>query len=85
MAGKYTPLEKYLRDLPASQSAVTLGFAQIEKILKVALPASAYEDHRWWEHATEGNHVSKRAWSNAAWKIEHLDVKKQRVKLVRVG
>ena len=84
MTGKYTPLENYLRDLPKSQSEVTLHFEQIEKILKSKLPASAYEDRRWWDHETEGNHVNKRAWSNAGWKIESLDVSKQWVKLIRL-
>ena len=83
MAGKYTPLENYLRDLPDSQNEVTLGFAKIEEILKSKLPSSAYEDQRWWDHETEGNHVSKRAWANAGWKIASLDVNKQRVKFVR--
>jgi hypothetical protein len=56
MAGKYTPLEKYLRDLPDSQREVTLRFEQIERILKDKLPSSAYEDRRWWECEKEGNH-----------------------------
>jgi hypothetical protein len=47
MAGKYTPLEHYLRDLPASQREITLGFEQIERILNDKLPPSAYEDRRW--------------------------------------
>lgn len=83
MAGKYALLEKYLRDLPKTQGEVTLRFAQIEKILKSKLPSSAYEDRRWWDHATEANHVSKRAWTNAGWKIENVDVNKKWVKLVR--
>ena len=85
MAGKYTPLENYLRDLPKNKREVTLRFEQIERILNDKLPASAYEDHRWWEHETEGNHVNKRAWSNAGWMVESLDVNKKRVKLIRVG
>ncbi|MEP6895868.1 MAG: hypothetical protein ABI986_09705 [Chloroflexota bacterium] len=84
MAGKYAPLEKYLRALPNSQKEVTLGFRQIEKILNAALPLSAYEDQRWWEHATEGNHVNARAWTNAGWKIESLDVRQMRVQLIRI-
>ena len=84
MTGKYTPLENYLHDLPKSQSEVTLRFEQIEKILKSKLPASAYEDRRWWDHETEGNHINKRAWSNAGWQIESLDVSKQWVKLIRL-
>jgi len=83
MAGKYSPLENYLRDLPKSQSEVTLRFEQIEKMLKSKLPSSAYEDRRWWDHETEGNHVNRRAWSNAGWKVDNLDVSMKRVKLIR--
>lgn len=74
MASKYAPLETYLRELPVSQKEVTLSFAQIEEILKSKLPASAYEDTRWWEHETEGNHVNGRAWSAAAWKVGEVNV-----------
>ena len=84
MAGKYSPLEKYLRELPESQREVTLRFEQIEDILNSKLPSSAYEDQRWWEHEKEGNHVNARAWTNAGWKIESLDVNKMRVKFVRI-
>ena len=84
MAGKYTPLENHLRDLPKNQREVTLRFEEIERILNSKLPSSAYEDRRWWDHETEGNHVSARAWSNAGWEIGSLDVKKKRVKFVRV-
>ena len=83
MAGKYTPLEDYLRDLPANQKEVALSFEQIEKILNAKLPASAYEDRRWWDHETEGNHVSKRAWANAGWKFDSVDFNRKQVRLVR--
>jgi hypothetical protein len=83
MAGKYTPLENYLRDLPVSQKEVTLGFEQIEEILKNKLPASAYEDQRWWEHETEGNHRNTRSWSNAGWRVESLDINAKWAKFVR--
>ena len=84
MAGKYMPLENYLRSLPESQREVSLGFQQIERILNAKLPASAYEDRRWWDHETEGNHINQRAWANAGWKIESLDVNKKWVKLNRI-
>jgi hypothetical protein len=84
MAGKYTPLKNYLRNLPESQSKVTLRFERIEIILKGKLPSSAYEDRRWWDHETEGNHINKRAWANAGWQIDNLDINKQWVKFVRV-
>jgi hypothetical protein len=49
------------------------------------LPSSAYEDRRWWDHETEGNHVSTRAWSNAGWEVKELDVNAKRVKFIRTG
>lgn len=83
MTSKYAPLEVYLRDLLLTQKEVALSFKQIEKILKSKLPASTYEDNRWWEHETEGNHVNKRAWSTAGWKVDEVDVKKKRVRFQR--
>jgi len=83
MAGKYMPLQIYLRDLPANQEEVSLDFEQIEGILNNKLPASAYEDQRWWEHETEGNHVDQRAWTNVLWEVKSLDVKAQKVIFAR--
>ena len=83
MAGKYMPLEKYLSDLPKSTREITLTFERIEKILADKLPSSAYEDQRWWEHETEGNHINKRSWANTGWKVGSLDVIKKWVKFVR--
>jgi hypothetical protein len=85
MAGKYSPLENYLRDLPSTQKEVSLSFEHIERILNNKLPASAYEDQRWWQHETEGNHVNKRAWANAGWKVERVDVSRKQARLVREG
>jgi len=84
MAGKYAPLEQYLRELPADRREVTLHFEEIEGILNGKLPESANE-LSWWEHEKEGNHVNARAWANAGWKIESVDFNRKRVNLVRVG
>lgn len=84
MAGKYTPLESYLHDLPESQNEVMLRFDEIERILNNKLPSSAYEDQRWWEHEKEGNHVNARSWAKAGWKIASLDVNQKWVKLIRI-
>ncbi len=84
MAGKYTPLENYLRALPKSKKEVRLSFEQIEVILKFKLPSSAYEDERWWMHEKEGNHVNLRAWTNAGWRVESVEVNKKRARLVRI-
>ena len=83
MASKYSSLENFLRDLPATQREVTLRFEEIERILNSKLPSSAYEDRRWWDHETEGSHVNRRAWSTAGWKVQGLHVDKRWVKFVR--
>jgi len=83
MAGKYTPFEDYLHDLPESQREVMLRFKEIERILNDKLPSSAYEDRRWWDHEKEGNHVNARSWSNAGWKVDEVNFKEKWVKLVR--
>ena len=70
MAGKYTPLEKYLRDLPANQKEVALSFEQIERIINAKLPPSAIEYQQWWENEKEGNHVNAPAWAKAGWKAD---------------
>ena len=84
MAGKYTLLENYLRDLPEGQREVTLEFGQIERILNAKLPPSAYEQS-WWDKEKEGNHVSTRSWTNAGWKVESLDLNEKWVKLIRIA
>ena len=84
MAGKYNPLEQYLRELPANQTEVTLGFEQIERILDAKLPSSAYEYRQWWENEKEGNHVTARAGAKAGWKVENVDFSTKRANLVRV-
>ena len=85
MAGKYKPLENYLRNLPEDQREITLDFDQIERILNDTLPASAYGYEAWWANEKEGNHVNARSWSNAGWKIESLDLKGKQVKLIRIA
>ena len=84
MPGKYAPLEEYLRELPANQLEVTLSFEQLEKILASNLPASAFEDQRWWDHEKEGNHVDGRAWAKTGWKVEQVNFAEQWVRLIRV-
>lgn len=84
MAGKYTPLENYLRDLPANQKDVTLAFEQIERIINAKLPQSAYEYWAWWANEKEGNHVNARAWANAGWKVESVDFNRKQARLVRI-
>ena len=84
MAGKYTPLENYLRDLPANRKEVALSFEQIERIISAKLPRSAYEYKQWWENEKKENHVNARAWANAGWKVQSVDFNRKQAKLIRI-
>lgn len=85
MTGKYRPLEKYLGEVPENEREIRLSFEEIEQILNVRLPSSAYESELWWTKEKEGNHVTPRAWANAGWKVERTDLDKKQVTLVRKG
>lgn len=84
MAGKYTPLEIYLRDLPTSQKEVILSFEQIERIINAKLPPSAYEYLAWWVHEKSPHQPEKVAIMNAGWKVESVDFNRNLVRLIRL-
>ncbi|MBL8079057.1 MAG: hypothetical protein JNM55_13920 [Anaerolineales bacterium] len=83
MTGKYTPLEYYLRDLPASQREVIMPFEQIERILNDKLPPSAYKYQAWWANQKEGSHVEANAWLDAGWKVDTVKFSEKWVRFVR--
>ena len=82
MPGKYSLLENYFKSLPPDRRKVRLSFGRIEDIIKSKLPASAQEQS-WWDHATEGNHVNTRAWSNAGWRVGTVNLRGRWVRFVR--
>ncbi len=82
MPSKYTPLETFLRALSPAEREVTLSFERIETIIKSKLPASANE-MSWWEHETEGNHVNARAWANAGWRVDTVNLQGKWVRFVK--
>jgi len=83
MADKYTPLEKYLRDLPTSQEELTLTFERIEQILNESLPPSAYQPGPWWGNQKQGTYVEVNAWMDAGWMVETVDLREKWVRFVR--
>ena len=82
MPSKYSPLENYLKSLPYTKKEVKLSFERIEAIIKSKLPASANE-LSWCQHETEGNHVNKRAWANAGWRVGTVHLRGQWVQFMR--
>ena len=83
MAEKYTPLEKYLRELPLSQEEVTLTFERIEQILNERLPRQAHENGLWWGNQRQGMYVEVSAWMDAGWMVEIVDLREKWVRFVR--
>ncbi|MGZ9166389.1 MAG: DUF7662 domain-containing protein [Anaerolineales bacterium] len=83
MADKYTPLEKYLRDLPPSQEELTLTFERIEQILNDYLPSLAHEEPTWWGNQKQGTQVETIIWMNAGWMVEIVNLKEKWVRFVR--
>ena len=84
MPSKYSPLENYFKSLPPEECEVKLSFARIESIIQGKLPASANE-LSWWQHETEGNHVNKRAWANAGWRVETVHLWERWVRFVKAS
>jgi hypothetical protein len=83
MSGKYTPLEHYLRDLPANQREKTLSFEQIERIISGKLPPSAYQYQAWWSPERHPHQPEKQAIANAGWKAETVNFSEKWVRLLR--
>lgn len=70
--GKYDPLRSHLADL--SIDASTMSFAEIERVLGFPLPASARRYPAWWSNESEGSHSHARAWMEAGFRTERLDL-----------
>jgi hypothetical protein len=83
MTGKYYPIEKFLRGLPASQEQVTLSFERIEQVLNDQLPPSAHEHRAWWGNQKKGTHVEAIAWMDAGWMVDTVDLREKWVRFVR--
>ena len=80
---KYDPLREFLSGLPKGQKQVTLGFRRLEELLGDPLPPSALEYEQWWRggrvkrgriDANWQDQVQQRAWEDAGWMIDELDL-----------
>lgn len=80
MAGKYDPLREYLAALQGDE--VTFTFAEIEAILEVALPATAWQRTAWWANSRRLDHPQSRAWMAGGWTVS-ADVNNTCVTFIR--
>ncbi|MBX9774920.1 MAG: hypothetical protein K2Y71_10975 [Xanthobacteraceae bacterium] len=79
--GKYEPLSDFLRQQAADE--VSLSFEQIEQIIGNALPASAHEHRAWWSNNST-NSVMTRAWIDAGFRSEQVDMNARKLVFRRI-
>jgi hypothetical protein len=80
MSIKYQNLTEHLVNLEAD--AWEASFDEIQQILGMPLPPSAYQYAAWW--ANQGRAQSL-AWEGAAWKTKRVDLENEKVTFIYVG
>lgn len=78
--GKYSPIAEFLVDQQADR--VRLDFEALEKLLDAPLPRSADEYQAWW--ANDASHSQARAWLEAGWQTENVNLSRRTVEFVRI-
>jgi len=79
--GKYEPLEKFLKGQRAKRWRV--GFREIEALLGFKLPQSAFKYPAWWSNDETG-HSHAKAWLDAGWRTEEVDLAARKLTFARV-
>jgi hypothetical protein len=69
--GKYEPLTDFLQKQPGGE--VRMSFAQIERIVGFKLPPVAERHRAWWSNSPTNN-VMTRAWLDAGFRSEQVDM-----------
>jgi len=77
---KYGLLAAHLRGQTGNQ--VSMTFAEVAEAAGGALPASAYRHRPWWANS-RAQHTQARAWLDAGFRTEDVDMEGQRVTFVR--
>ena len=77
---KYDPLYHHLVNSP--ETVISLSFAEIERILGFALPASARRHQAWWANEREGTHSHARSWLEASYGTQGVDLNAQTVRFI---
>lgn len=78
---KYDGLRSYLG--AQRQARIRLSFAEVGRRAGVRLPTSAYGHPAWWANDSK-SHVQAKAWLEAGYKTENVDIAAQSVEFVRV-
>jgi hypothetical protein len=78
---KYEPLTEFLRR--QTRAVVRMSFDEIERVIEAKLPRSATDHRAWWSNNSENNVMTK-AWKDAGFESEDVDMKSRRVSFRRV-
>ena len=78
---KYKPLTEFLRR--QSRAVVRMSFDEIERVIGAKLPPSALHHRAWWSNNAQNNVMTK-AWKDAGFESEDVDMKRRRVAFRRV-
>lgn len=79
--GKYDDLSRFLNS--QTTQLVRVDFEVIEEALGFNLPASARKYPEWWAN-NYGGHVQARAWMDAGWQTEALDLAAKKISFRRL-
>jgi len=77
---KYAKLRAFLAGQNADR--LPLSFADVAEIAKIKLPASAFRYAQWWENDPV-HHVQAKAWIDAGYRTEGVDLAAQRLVFAR--
>lgn len=80
--GKYDVLRDLLRG--RSGPSTELSFEDIDAVVG-GLPRSAHNHRAWWGNEADGRHVQARAWLDAGWRVEEVDLAGGRVRFRSAG
>lgn len=65
--GTYAPLAAWLQQVESERADITVGFADVERILSRGLPPSARRHRAWWANDTRVN-AHAQSWLEVGWK-----------------
>ena len=79
---KYRPLTEFLRR--QARAVVRLTFDEIERVIGAKLPPSAMRHRAWWSNNAQNNVMTK-AWKDAGFASEDVDMEGRRVTFRRAA
>ena len=77
---KYAALEDHLRN--SGRDAVSMTFADIERVIGADLPPSAFKHRPWWSN-NPSNSVITNSWLKAGYKTEKVDMADKKLVFVK--